>query len=160
MRTFCFLTVLAADAYHFCTACSIFALLAGERAHLDHFVREGEILRAVKHKNIVKLLGVVADSDMLAFVMERVLGDNLGDIIYKQKRAIPIEGQIGVATQIAEGLAYLHSINIVHRDVKPDNIILDQKSMRAKLVDFGLSRALPSWKPHVIAEPGGTPVTA
>jgi len=114
-----------------------------QQRELLEFVREGEMLRCVSHPCIVKLLGVYQEGQTYSLVQECVCGVNIFDYLHIYHKTVPIGKQIGVALQICDALAYLHSLRIVHRDVKPQNVIYLDKSGTAKLCDFGLARLIP-----------------
>jgi len=130
-------------------------------AEILSFVREGEMMRlASEHPNIVKLLGIHVDSASYSLVQEYIQGTNLFDFMHKFKMKIPLHKQIAVTTQVCDAMAYLHSIRIVHRDLKSQNVIYQEAAGVCKLCDFGLARLMP---PRVIElDPsqlgtGGTP---
>lgn len=101
------------------------------------FSREGKAIARLSHPNLVTLIDRGEADDESYLVFEYVEGRSLKDLL---KSAGPLEprdaGQI--AGQIAEGLAHAHSQGIVHRDVKPHNVLLDAEG-RAKLTDFGIA---------------------
>lgn len=103
------------------------------------FGREGKAIARLSHPNLVTLIdrGSVNDQDYLVF--EYIEGRSLRELIRETGRLDPHDaGQI--AGQIAEGLAHAHSHGIIHRDVKPHNVLLDAEG-RAKLTDFGIATA-------------------
>jgi len=100
------------------------------------FTREGQAAAALKHPNIVTIYEVSEFHGRPFFAMECCEGQSLRDLIKDQK--LTIDQISNLALQICEGLQEAHEAGIVHRDVKPSNIILDKKG-RPKLVDFGLA---------------------
>ena len=94
-------------------------------------------MRTLHHPNIVKYLGTQKDKEHLNIFLEYVSGDSL-EKIYK---TFPLnENIVRVYTkQILEGLEYLHANNVIHRDIKCANILLDVKGV-CKLADFGSSK--------------------
>ena len=114
------------------------------KKEIAEFVREGEMMRLVNHPNVVKLMGVHIDgAQSYNLVLEYVQGCNLFDYLHKFHRTVPIGKQLQIAVQICDAMVCIHSWNIVHRDVKPQNVIYQEKSGLAKLCDFGLARLMP-----------------
>ena len=111
---------------------------------LMEFVREGEMMRNVNHPSIVKLLGVSTDSGQYSLVVEYVAGTNLFDYLHKQQKTISFGKQLGISVQMSDAMAYVHECNLIHRDLKPQNVIYQDKTGVAKLCDFGLARVMPN----------------
>ena len=109
--------------------------LAQDPSRLASFAREAQVLASLNHPNIAAIYGV-EDS---ALVMELVEGPTLADRI--RQGPIPLEDALGIARQIAEGLAAAHDRGVVHRDLKPANIKITPDGT-VKLLDFGLARAV------------------
>jgi eukaryotic-like serine/threonine-protein kinase len=108
--------------------------LAGDESRLASFTREAQVLASLNHPNIAAIYGV----EDHALVMELVEGPTLADRI--KQGPIPLDEALGIARQIAEGLAAAHDRGIVHRDLKPANIKITPDGT-VKLLDFGLARA-------------------
>ncbi len=112
------------------------------------FEREAKLLAALNHPNIAaiysfeELPGLSPSSTRSVLIMELVDGESLRDRL--RAGAIPPKRAIELATQLAEGLAAAHARGIVHRDVKPENVILTRDG-RLKILDFGLAKQLPKW---------------
>jgi len=108
----------------------------------DMMMREVEILKAVKHPNIIKLKELFESPAKLYLVMELVTGGELFDRIV-EKGSYSEKDASFVMRQIIDACRYLHENNIVHRDLKPENLLLEQpKSDIVKIADFGLSKIL------------------
>jgi serine/threonine protein kinase len=101
-------------------------------------VQEFRSASKLDHPNIVRAIDLALDGSSAYLVMEYVEGDSLGGLIAKHGR-LP-EGQaVRIITQAAQGLHYAHRRRVIHRDVKPDNILV-RTDGRAKLADFGLAK--------------------
>ncbi|HPB30772.1 MAG TPA: protein kinase [Candidatus Sumerlaeota bacterium] len=111
--------------------------MAEDSVHRSRFEREAKILARLSHPNIVQVYDVGVSDYAPFFVMEYVEGISLGDRIRKGPATLA-EG-IDLIRQISEALIYLHSKGIVHRDVKPSNILISSEGL-VKLTDFGISR--------------------
>jgi len=105
---------------------------------VKRFRREAQAVASLSHPNIVSIYDVGRENDVHYLVMEYVEGDNLKNLIRAQG-ALPQERIIQIARQVAEALQHAHENNIVHRDVKPQNILITAVG-RAKLTDFGIAR--------------------
>jgi hypothetical protein len=123
------------------------------------FERERDVLDRVAHPAIVRALGPL-ESDAARgfqfFAMELVAGKSLADLLLEHGR-FPIVEALRILRELAGALEVVHAAGIVHRDVKPSNVLLD-RSRRVRLTDFGLARALD--EPALTAEgkPLGTPL--
>ena len=103
------------------------------------FAREGHALsRVPPHPNVVRVLGVALDAAPPCLVLEYAPGSTLETLIRERGRLAP-EDAIRAARDIARGLAVIHAQGLVHRDVKPANVVLTP-SGAAKIIDFGVSR--------------------
>jgi non-specific serine/threonine protein kinase len=102
----------------------------------SRFKREAQATAALKHPNIVTIYEVSDYNDRPFFAMEHVEGNTLKDIIREGK--LSINDTITLTVQVCEGLREAHNAGIVHRDIKPGNIIVDNKG-RPHLLDFGLA---------------------
>lgn len=102
------------------------------------FYNESGILRNLDHKNIVKYYGVIEHEDSVGILMEHVSGGTVRKLI-AEKGPLREETIQKFSQQILEGLAYLHERQIMHRDIKCSNVLLD-KLHNCKLTDFGLSK--------------------
>ena len=99
--------------------------------------QEIEILRRLKHKNIVRYYEMLEDENSVSLLMEYVKGGTISDLISEQG-ALNEKEISDYCQQILQGLAYLHGNKIAHRDLKCDNILVD--NCICKLADFGLSK--------------------
>ncbi|GMG87039.1 serine/threonine-protein kinase [Biformimicrobium ophioploci] len=105
--------------------------------------REAQLLAQLNHPNIVQLHDVIDESGQLALVMEYVEGSTLRH--WMREHNAPLSDKIDLLIQISKGLEKAHDMGMIHRDLKPDNILITN-SGDAKITDFGIakSRQLPS----------------
>ncbi|EOA39342.1 hypothetical protein CARUB_v10012386mg [Capsella rubella] len=127
-----------------------------------HFKAEVELLLRVHHRNLVGLVGYCDDGNNLALIYEYMANGDLKENLSGNRcgHVLTWENRIQIAMEAAQGLEYLHNGStppMVHRDVKPTNILLNEL-FQAKLADFGLSRSSPvdgeSYESTIVA---GTP---
>jgi len=110
---------------------------------LDRFKREGRLLAELDHPGIVGLRGELSVTGGQAYyAMELVEGQDLRQVL-RARGALPAEEAIRIAQEVLAALAYAHARDVIHRDVKPPNVLLDGAG-RARLADFGLARVLES----------------
>ena len=107
----------------------------------QRFLREAETAAQLNHPNIVPIYTVEEKDNLVYFVMAYIKGDNLGQRLQQHGPMPPVEVR-RVLREVAEALAYAHNRNVIHRDIKPDNIIIDDETGRAMVTDFGIARAL------------------
>lgn len=105
---------------------------------VKRFRREAQAIASLSHPNIVSIYDVGREDEIHYLVMEYVEGDNLKNLI-RAEGTLPPERAVEIARQVSEALQHAHENNIVHRDVKPQNILIT-KGGRAKLTDFGIAR--------------------
>ena len=101
-------------------------------------MQEVQILQRTRHKNIVRLYDSFESNKHIVFVMELCAGGDLLNYVRK-RRKLKEDSAKFVFRQVVEGLQYCHSKGIVHRDMKLDNLLLDE-SGTVKICDFGVSR--------------------
>jgi serine/threonine-protein kinase len=109
------------------------------------FLQERSILLGLRHDNIVRVRDLIVTRDgTLALVMDLVNGGNLRDYL-AQRGTLPVAEAAALLAQVADGLNAAHLRSVVHRDLKPDNVLVDRAldgSPRARLTDFGIARVL------------------
>jgi serine/threonine protein kinase len=106
----------------------------------ERFLREAQTSAQLAHPNIVPIYTVDEREGLVYFVMALVDGETLGQRMLKGPR-LPVAQVRTILADVADALAYAHSNGVVHRDVKPDNIMLDRATGRAMVTDFGIARA-------------------
>jgi eukaryotic-like serine/threonine-protein kinase len=103
------------------------------------FIQEIRLLARLQHPNILPLYDSGQAESLLYYVMPYVKGETLSDRL-RRERQLTIDAACGIAREIADALAYAHAENIVHRDIKPGNILLSDG--HAVVADFGVARAI------------------
>jgi serine/threonine protein kinase/tetratricopeptide (TPR) repeat protein len=111
-----------------------------DRKSLERFSNELKLARKVRHKNVCQMFDLGEDRGVRYITMEYVRGEDLRQLIRKVGRLSP--GQtVAIARQVCAGLEEAHKLNVVHRDLKPQNIMLDEDGS-ARIMDFGIARSL------------------
>ncbi|XP_034595817.1 LEAF RUST 10 DISEASE-RESISTANCEUS RECEPTOR-LIKE PROTEIN KINASE-like 1.2 isoform X8 [Setaria viridis] len=127
---------------------------------VEQFINEVDILSRLLHQNLVILYGCTSRSSRdLMLVYEYIPNGTVADHLHgprASERGLTWPVRMNIAIETAEALAYLHAVEIIHRDVKTNNILLDN-SFHVKVADFGLSRLYPLEVTHVSTVPQGTP---
>jgi len=120
-------------------------MLASHLAHVgaarERFAREGRAAAAVVHEHVVAIYNVETSGEIPFLVMQYVPGRSLQSRI-DTEGPLAVEEILRIGMQAASGLAAAHAQGLVHRDVKPSNILLEETVERAVLTDFGLARAI------------------
>lgn len=121
------------------------------------FLREAQALARVQHKNVVQVFASGVDEDVAWMALEYVIGDPLGALV----AAGPIDEEtaLSLCAQAARGLAAVHAVDVVHRDVKPDNLLLDKEAV-VRVLDFGVALFLEQGRGGFVTQKGvavGTP---
>src|SRR6516162_10904527 len=116
------------------------APLAASGTARQRFAREARATAAIRDEHVVAIYAVRDDAPVPYLVMEFIDGCNLDALL---RRGVPLEVKevLRIGTQVASGLAAAHERGLIHRDVKPGNILLENGVQRVKLTDFGLARA-------------------
>lgn len=106
---------------------------------VKRFIREARISAKLEHPNIIWIYQISTDDDLIYFVMNYIRGGNLTKQI-KNKGALPLDDIIRWGMEICSALYYAHEFGVIHRDLKPDNIMIDNDG-RVIVMDFGIARA-------------------
>ncbi|MEU6368521.1 serine/threonine-protein kinase [Streptomyces sp. NPDC046931] len=137
--------------------------LASDQELVGRFVRERTALLGLDHPNVVSVRDLVVDGNDLALVMDLVRGTDLRTRLERERRLAP-EAAVAIAADVADGLAAAHAAGIVHRDVKPENVLLDMQgplgpggSHPALLTDFGVAKLIDSPRRTKATKIIGTP---
>ncbi|WP_409174570.1 Stk1 family PASTA domain-containing Ser/Thr kinase [Brevibacillus fortis] len=109
---------------------------------VNRFRREAQAVASLSHPNVVGVYDVGQEGDTHYMVMEYIEGYTLKEVII-QRGALPVEEAVRIAEQICDALDHAHQNQIIHRDIKPHNIMIG-KNGRVKVTDFGIARAVTS----------------
>ncbi|MEU3512338.1 serine/threonine-protein kinase [Streptomyces longwoodensis] len=137
--------------------------LASDEELVGRFVQERTALLGLDHPNVVSVRDLVVDGNDLALVMDLVRGTDLRTRLDRDRRLAP-EAAVAITADVAEALAAAHAAGVVHRDVKPENVLLDMQgplgpggSHRALLTDFGVAKLIDTPKRTRATKIIGTP---
>jgi serine/threonine-protein kinase len=113
--------------------------MAGNAEVRARFEREAKTLAALNHPNIVRIIGYGVDDALFYMVLEYIEGQTLAEYLQKHK-PLPLDTALPLLADVAAALDYAHAHHIVHRDVKPRNVMLRRSDggVRAVLMDFGI----------------------
>ncbi|MFE7073019.1 protein kinase [Streptomyces sp. NPDC057620] len=124
--------------------------LASDQELVGRFVQERTALLGLDHPHVVSVRDLVVDGTDLALVMDLVRGTDLRTRLDRERRLAP-EAAVAIVADVADGLAAAHAAGVVHRDVKPENVLLDMQgplgpggSHPALLTDFGVAKLIDS----------------
>jgi serine/threonine-protein kinase len=115
---------------------------ADDQVVVDRFLREWQILYDIDSPELVRVLDLVNERDALAIVMELVDGPDLREYL-RHEAPLPVADAVRVVTQVLWALDTVHGAGVVHRDVKPENVLLDERRggrLAIRLTDFGIAR--------------------
>jgi serine/threonine protein kinase len=115
--------------------------IAPTSSFAEPMVREARLLEELGHPNVVRMFAAVRAGDRLSLALELVSGGNLAQRMQQEAR-LPTARAVGIALAVARGLSYLHGRGLVHRDVKPQNILLGSDG-QVKLADLGIAELIP-----------------
>ncbi len=120
--------------------------LAADREKREQFLREARTAARLRHPNIVPIHAVEEAGDLVFFTMDHVEGETLGQRVMS-RGPLPVGEAIRILHAVAGAVGYAHRRGVVHRDLKPDNIMIETGSGRALVMDFGIAHA--EWEPEI-----------
>ena len=123
--------------------------LAQSKLFVQRFAREAAVLANLNHPNIVSVIDRGCEGETYFIVMEYVEGETLKDRLFREGKLAP-EQVLQIGDQVLAGLEYAHRLGVVHRDIKPGNIMINREE-KVKIADFGLA--------HLAKAQGGLDVT-
>src|SRR5436190_2119903 len=114
---------------------------AGDEELRKRFSREARLAARLDHPNVVQVFDVGEDDDRPYIVMEHVEGGTLADRLGRRRRSLDRADALRLLAQLCEGLGHAHAKKLVHRDIKPQNLLLRDSDDCLKITDFGIARA-------------------
>ncbi|KMT01324.1 hypothetical protein BVRB_9g213400 [Beta vulgaris subsp. vulgaris] len=126
----------------YCSQDVAIKVLKHERLNTDlqkEFGQEVYIMRKVRHKNVVQFIGACTKPPSLCIVTEFMSGGSVYDYLHKHKGTFKLPSLLKVAIDVSKGMNYLHQNNILHRDLKAANLLMDENEV-VKVADFGVAR--------------------
>ncbi len=114
--------------------------VSADKTTIDRFRNELKIARDISHKNICRMYDLGREGGSYFITMEYVSGEDLKSFI-RRARQLVVGTAILIAKQVCDGLAEAHRMGVVHRDLKPGNIMVDKEG-NAKIMDFGIARSV------------------
>jgi len=113
------------------------------------FQDEAEILAILSHPNIIPIFEMGEEQEFYFQVMQLILGSDLNNIIKKKllhpvssKQLLPIEQTLEIVIQVLDGLGYAHEEGIIHQDIKPANVLMEERTKRPLIADFGIAKTM------------------
>ena len=114
--------------------------IASDKKTIERFRNELKVARDIAHKNVCRMYDLGREEGAYYITMEYVSGEDLKSFI-RRSGIISVGKAISIATQVCEGLLEAHRLGVVHRDLKPQNIMIDREG-NARIMDFGIARSL------------------
>jgi serine/threonine protein kinase/tetratricopeptide (TPR) repeat protein len=130
--------------------------LAGTETARERFDREAILCSALEHPNVCAIYDVGESDGLLYIVMQYLEGRTVREVM--AGRPLDVQSALSIAIQVADALAVAHDHGIVHRDIKPGNVMVGPTG-QARVVDFGLAKMLSPDGANRVSEPGGEPAT-
>ncbi|HSB54925.1 MAG TPA: serine/threonine-protein kinase, partial [Gemmatimonadales bacterium] len=122
----------------------------------ERFLRETRTAASFSHPNIVSVYSVEETPGLLFFVMSYIEGETLSQRV-KRQGPLPVPEALRLLQEVAWALSYAHGRGVVHRDIKPDNVLLEKSTGRALVMDFGIARSVAATGLTQVGEAVGTP---
>ncbi len=114
--------------------------IASDESTVERFRNELKFARKISHKNVCRMYHLAKEEETPYITMEYVPGEDLKSLVKRKGKLEEVEA-VSIARQVCEGLAEAHELGVVHRDLKPQNIMIDERG-RAKIMDFGIARSV------------------
>ena len=114
---------------------------AGDEEVRRRFSREARLAAKLDHPNVVQVFDVGEDDDRPYIVMEYVEGGTVGDRLKRRGRSLATNEAVQLLCQLCDGLGHAHARKLVHRDIKPQNLLVRESDGCLKITDFGIARA-------------------
>jgi serine/threonine protein kinase len=114
--------------------------IASHKRTVERFRNELRIARQITHKHVCRMHDLNEEGKALFITMEYVRGEDLKSLIRRTKQ-LTVGTTVSITNQVAEGLSEAHRLGVIHRDLKPNNIMIDKEG-QAKIMDFGIARSL------------------
>jgi serine/threonine protein kinase len=114
--------------------------IAGDEKTIERFRNELKLARGISHRNVCRMFDLGREEETYYITMEYVPGEDLKSLIHRIG-ALPVGKAVSIGQQVCEGLSEAHRLGVVHRDLKPQNIMLDRDG-NARIMDFGIARSL------------------
>jgi serine/threonine protein kinase/tetratricopeptide (TPR) repeat protein len=114
--------------------------ITADKGNIERFKNELKLARKIAHRNVCKMHDFHEEEETPYITMEYVKGEDLKSFIRKKEKLKEDEA-LSIANQVCEGLAEAHELGVVHRDLKPQNIMMDENG-QAKIMDFGIARSV------------------
>lgn len=115
--------------------------LSRDAEFVERFSREARAIAKLSHPNLVSVHSIGTDNSLYYFAMQYVEGPSLAEVLQQQRVFGPAES-VEIATQVLDGLAEAHRHGMIHRDIKPGNILIDSARQKVMLADFGLVKSM------------------
>jgi serine/threonine protein kinase len=114
---------------------------AGDDEVRSRFSREARLAARLDHPNVVQVFDVGEDEERPFIVMEHVQGGTLEDRLNRRRRSVDRDEALRLLGQLCDGLGHAHARQLIHRDIKPQNLLLRESDDCLKITDFGIARA-------------------
>ena len=114
-------------------------IASGNQSHRDRFIREYKLLSAIHHENLIRAYEFFEENGYLFMVLEYVEGASLEDT-FLQKVSLSLSDKLAIANKICRGIEVLNLAGIIHRDIKPDNIMINSAQGIVKILDLGIGK--------------------
>jgi len=114
--------------------------IAADERTIERFRNELKLARAISHRNVCRMFDLGREEGTYYITMEYVSGEDLKSLIHRIG-ALPVGKAVSIGKQVCEGLSEAHRLGVVHRDLKPQNIMIDREG-NARIMDFGIARSL------------------